>query len=70
MCIRDRSKTINDKNYKIKSVVDFSVMVMEQDGEACELNQKGVHNPSIKSGVLMPEEYEIKKFHDWLKRKI
>ena len=51
-------------------LVDFSVMVMEQDGEACELNQKGVHNPSIKSGVLMPEEYEIKKFHDWLKRKI
>ena len=64
------SKTINDKNYKMKSVVDFSVTVMEQDGEACELNQKGVHNPSIKSGVLMPEEYEIKKFHDWLKRKI
>ena len=64
------SKTINDKKYKMKSVVDFSVTVMEQDGEACELNQKGVHNPSIKSGVLMPEEYEIKKFHDWLKRKI
>ena len=65
-----KKETIKDKKYDMKKVVDFAVTVMEQDGEACELNQKGLHNPSIKSGVLMPEEYEIKNFHDWLKRKI
>ena len=45
-------------------------MVMKQDGEACELNQKGVYNPAREAGTLMPEEYEIKRFHDWLKSKI
>ena len=43
-------------------------MVMKQDGDACELNQKGVYNPARKG--TMPEEYEIKRFHDWLKSKI
>ena len=65
-----KKETIKDKKYDMKKVVDFAVTVMEQDGEACELNQKGLHNPSIKSGILMPEEYEIKNFHDWLKGKI
>ena len=40
---------------------------MKQDGRACELNQKGLHNKAYKQGVLMPEEYTIKAFHEWLK---
>ena len=51
-------------------MVDFAILVMSQDGDACELNQKGVYNPSLESGVLMPEEYEVKRFHDWVKTKI
>ena len=54
----------------MKNVVDFAVLVMKQDAEACELNQKGIHNPTRKNGTLMPEEYEIKRFHKWLKKKL
>ena len=54
----------------MKNVVDFAVLVMKQDAEACELNQKGIHNPIRKSGSLMPEEYEIKRFHNWLRKKL
>ena len=43
---------------------------MSQDGEACELNQKGLYNPGINSGVLMPEEYEVKRFQDWVRSKV
>ena len=64
------SDTLKDKNYKIKNVVDFSVKVMSEDSHACELNQQGVYNPAYKTGILMPEEYEIKRFHDWLRKKI
>ena len=63
-------KTIKDSKYNKKKVVDFAVMVMQQDSDACELNQKGVHNPIEQPGVLMPEEYEVKKFHDWIKKRI
>ncbi len=65
-----QSETIKDSKYNKKKVVDFAVMVMQQDSDACELNQKGVHNPIAQPGVLMPEEYEVKKFHDWIKKRI
>ena len=64
------ASTNADPKYNKKNVIDFAILVMEQDSDACELNQKGVRNPIAKSGVLMPEEYEVKKFHDWLRRKI
>ena len=65
-----QTKTLNDRNYNINNVVDFSVKVMSEDSDACELNQQGVHNPAYQSGILMPEEYDIKRFHDWLRKKL
>ena len=64
------SETLADPNYDKKNVVDFATLVMGQDGDACELNQKGVYNPTSKPGTLMPEEYELKRFHDWLRQKV
>ena len=43
---------------------------MEQDAHAGELNQKGIHSHPYKNGFLMPEEYVIKKFHDWLRKQL
>ena len=43
---------------------------MKQDADACELNQKGVYNYNNEKGVLMPEEYIIKDFHDWIRKSI
>tara|TARA_Y100001970_G_scaffold215861_1_gene264221 strand:- start:295 stop:1440 length:1146 start_codon:yes stop_codon:yes gene_type:complete len=63
------SKTMNDKKYNKNNVIDFAIEVMKEDSAACELNQKGVHNFISHSGILMPEEYEIKKFHDWIRKK-
>jgi Rieske 2Fe-2S family protein len=62
--------TYKDKNYDKSNVVDFAIKVMKQDGEACELNQKGIYNPGINSGILMPEEYEVKRFQDWVRKKV
>ena len=64
------SETLADPNYDKKNVIDFATLVMGQDGDACELNQKGVYNPTSKPGTLMPEEYELKRFHDWLRQKV
>jgi Rieske 2Fe-2S family protein len=62
--------TYDDKKYDKKNVIDFAIKVMLQDGEACELNQKGIYNPGISAGVLMPEEYEVKRFQDWIRHKL
>ena len=59
--------TLKNENYDKENVITFACRVMEQDALACELNQKGIHSSPYQNGVLMPEEYVIKKFHDWLR---
>ena len=63
-------KTNFDPRYDKKNVIDFATLVMTQDGNVCEINQKGLYNNNLKAGILMPEEYEIKRFHDWLRKKL
>ena len=59
--------TLADPDYDTSNVVDFARLVMEQDGAACELNQRGIRSRAFRHGVLMPEEYELKRFHDWVR---
>lgn len=59
--------TLNAKDYDIANVVDFAILVMDQDAKACELNQKGLHAAPFEQGVLMPEEYLLQWFHTWVR---
>ena len=63
-------ETLDDLNYDLMNVVDFTVSVLEEDSAACELNQRGLHAVPFDAGVLMPEEYHLKTFHDWLREKL
>lgn len=60
-------ETLNAPNYDISNVVDFAKLVMDQDLAACELNQRGLHAAPMEQGVLMPEEYLLKRVHDWVR---
>ena len=62
--------TLADPDYKMGNVVDFGILVMKQDASISEVNQRGVYNLGKSSGVLMPEEYIIKNFHQYVKKKI
>jgi len=62
--------TLNDPNYDMANVVDFATLVMEQDGGACEMNQQGLGARPYSAGVLMPEEYLLKRFHDWVRARM
>ena len=48
------------------AVAEFAKTVLRQDGEAAEMNQRGMMSPAYFGGTLMPEEYEIHRFHQWL----
>jgi Rieske 2Fe-2S family protein len=54
------------KDLKLAKIVDFGLLVLEQDAHICEVNQQGVRSIAHQSGVLMPQEYEIVNFHRWL----
>jgi Rieske 2Fe-2S family protein len=48
-------------------VVDFTDLVMTEDAQVCELNQQGLRAGPHVRGVVMPEEYAVRQFHEWLR---
>lgn len=51
----------------LKNIVSFGARVLEEDAAICEVNQKGLHSLRHSAGVLMPEEYELHRFHQWVR---
>jgi Rieske 2Fe-2S family protein len=58
--------TLAAPGFDLRNVVDFTDLVMTEDAEVCELNQAGLHAAPHACGVVMPEEYAIRQFHQWL----
>jgi len=44
--------------------------VMTEDAQVCELNQLGLRAGPHVRGVVMPEEYVIRQFHEWLRTEL
>jgi glycine betaine catabolism A len=60
-------ETLADPGRDIRAAVEFTDIVMSEDAEVCELNQRGLHALAFGQGVLMPEEYAIRQFQDWVR---
>ena len=39
---------------------------MKEDGEACEINQRGLKSSKFTHGRLMPEEFDVYGFQQWV----
>ena len=63
-------QTLADPNFDLRNVVDFTNLVMTEDAEVCELNQRGLRAGPHARGVVMPEEYVIRQLHDWLRAEL
>jgi Rieske 2Fe-2S family protein len=60
-------ETLADPKRDIMKAVQFTDIVMSEDAAICEVNQRGLHALPLRSGVLMPEEYALRQFHDWVR---
>ena len=58
---------VAEPDFNPANIVEFAALVMDQDAEICEINQRGLRSLRHATGVLMPEEYLLKKFHDWVR---
>jgi phenylpropionate dioxygenase-like ring-hydroxylating dioxygenase large terminal subunit len=63
-------QTLADPGFDLRNVVDFTNLVMTEDAEVCELNQRGLKAGPHVRGVVMPEEYVIRQFHDWVRAEL
>ncbi len=59
-------ETLAQPGFDASRVAAFAKIVMEQDGAASEMNQRGMRSPAFRAARLMPEEYEIHRFHNWV----
>jgi Rieske 2Fe-2S family protein len=63
-------QSLADPGFDLRNVVDFTNLVMTEDAEVCELNQRGLRAGPHARGVVMPEEYVIRQFHDWVRAEL
>jgi glycine betaine catabolism A len=63
-------ETLARPGFDAGEVAAFAKIVMEQDGRASEMNQRGIRSPSFTAARLMPEEYEIHRFHGWIAKRL
>jgi Rieske 2Fe-2S family protein len=60
-------ETLAAPGFDLTNVVDFAKTVLSQDGAACEMNQRGLRNPRFAQGTLMPQEFDVHRFQEWVR---
>ncbi len=63
-------ETLADPQHDISGAVEFTQGVMSEDAQICEVNQRGLHALAHERGVLMPEEYVIQQFQEWVRSEL
>ena len=58
--------TLNHPDFNLHNITDFATLVMEQDAQVCELNQRGLRSLPHQQGILVPHEVEVYQFHQWV----
>jgi Rieske 2Fe-2S family protein len=64
------AQSLADPDFKMRNAVDFANRVMAEDAQICELNQQGLRSTPHQQGVLMPEEYLVLQFQDWIRAQL
>lgn len=62
--------TLAQPGFDLGNVVDFATLVLNQDGMACEMNQRGLRSSKFEQGVLMPQEFDVHRFQSWIRRQL
>lgn len=60
-------ETLAQPGFDIEAVTAFAATVLREDGAACEMNQKGLRAGRFRAGRLMPQEFDIFRFHNWIR---
>jgi Rieske 2Fe-2S family protein len=63
-------ETLDAPGFDLGNVVDFASLVIRQDGDACEMNQRGLRSSKFERGILAPQEYAIFQVHEWVRRQM
>jgi len=62
--------SMNAEPALIEKMTNFARQVVMEDARACELNQKGLRSSRHQQGVLMPQEYDVLAFDNWVRERL
>jgi Rieske 2Fe-2S family protein len=63
-------ETLEAPGFDLGNVTAFATLVMEQDGAACEMNQRGLKSSRYQQGRLMPQEFDVHRFQTWVQNQL
>lgn len=55
---------------QLQTILGLAQIVLKQDADVCELNQRGLKSRRHAEGVLVAQEYELWEFHEWLRARL
>ena len=55
---------------EIDRMLELGRLVVEQDAELSDLNQRGLKSKAHDQGVLVPQEYAVWNFHEWIRARL
>lgn len=64
------AETLAAPGFDLANVVDFATTVMIEDGAACEMNQRGLRSNRFTGGTLMPQEFDVFRFQQWVRKQL
>lgn len=64
------TETLAAPGFDLANVVDFATTVMIEDGAACEMNQRGLRSNRFTGGTLMPQEFDVFRFQQWVRKQL
>jgi len=56
--------------FDLEKIVSFARRVIAEDGRVCEINQQGLAALPFEEGVLLPPEYSVKDFQEWVRKQL
>jgi Rieske 2Fe-2S family protein len=63
-------QTLASAAVDIPALIALGNQVVQEDARVCELNQKGLRSLRHQSGVLVPQEYDVLAFDNWVRQRL
>lgn len=59
-------QTLARPGFDAAAIAAFAQLVLDQHGDATEMNPRGLRSAVFTGGRLMPQEFDIECFHPWV----
>jgi Rieske 2Fe-2S family protein len=63
-------ETLELPDFDIENVTRFASTVVAEDSAASEMNQRGLKSSAFRAGRLMPQEFDVYRFQQWVRSQL